>query len=114
MLNRAGLVVDVEALVQFLVGQSGRPREHLADLGDAAVKRRSLGVHLDPVAGREQHGFADVLPGEQVVQHLRHILRTGGSTLEQLGRRAAMVQPDRQQAHETARSIRAARDLRVS
>ncbi len=84
MLDRARLVVDVQAAVQLLERQPGGAGQHLADLGDAAVEGSRLGVDLDPVARGQQHRFADVLAGKQVMQHLRHVFGAHGGALEKL------------------------------
>ncbi len=54
VLHGARLVVHVKAAVQLLERHPGRTRQHLADLGDAAVEGGRLRVDLDAVAGGEQ------------------------------------------------------------
>ncbi len=66
------VVVHVEVAGQLGGRDAGLLGEHVADVAEAAVEAGDRRVDLDPVAGGEHHGLADVRLGDQLVQQAGH------------------------------------------
>ena len=74
-------------------------RQHLRDLGQAAVEGLDDRVDLHAVAGGDEHRLGDVLAGEEVVQDLRRVLGGHRDALEDGHLGGAVRDADQQEAH---------------
>ena len=97
--HRRGVVVDVEVVAEVLGGEEGDLGEEVADVLVGAVEALGHRVDLGAVAGREHDRLRDVLAGHEIVQGLRQRGVTDGHPLEQVERRAPVVQPDDDDGH---------------
>ena len=97
--DRRRVVVDVEVVGEVLGGEEGDLGEEVADVLVGAVEPLGDRVDLGAVAGGEHHGLGHVRARDQVVQRLRQRGIADGHALEQVERRAAVVQPDDDDGH---------------
>src|SRR3984885_1288719 len=99
VLDRAVLVVDVEAGGQLGGGDARVPRQQVAHPGDAAVEPADLGVDLHPVAGGDHERLGDVGQPRDVVQQLAERVAADGGALKRRDRCALVAQSDDEDAH---------------
>ena len=93
-------VADVGVLGQIVQRHAGVLGEHLAYHRQPAVERVDDGVHLDAVAGRQDHRLGDQGRLQHRVDDLRLIGFVRAAELFEHGdRRAAMRHPEKQHAH---------------
>jgi len=116
--NRPVLVVDVEMLTQLRERHARGGSERLADLGDRAVEGHDIGIHLDPVAGRQHQRLGDVLAAAHRNRQRRRASRVQSHCLEHGDRRRPVRQSQHDNAHgatsNTGTLVWAAGDLRCS
>ena len=93
------VVVDVEVVAEVLGGQERDLGEEVADVLVGAVEPLGDGVDLGAVAGGEHDRLGHVRAGDEVVQGLRERGVADGHALEEVERRAAVVQPDDDDGH---------------
>ena len=99
------VVVDVEVVGEVLGREEGDLGEEVADVLVGAVEPLGDGVDLGAVAGGEHHGLGHVGARDQVVQGLRQRGIADGHALEQVERRAAVVQPDDDDGHAVSPTV---------
>ena len=93
------VVVDVEVVAEVLGGEEGDLGEEVADVLVGAVEPLGHRVDLGAVARGEHDGLGHVLAGDEVVERLRQRGIADGHPLEQVERRAPVVQPDDDDGH---------------
>ena len=86
-------VVEAGQVVGELLGRHmGHLGEEVADVLVRTVELLGEYVHLDPVAGRQDHGLVDVLARREVGQRLGQARRRDRHALEQVERHGAVVE----------------------
>jgi hypothetical protein len=108
--DRLVLVVHRHVRGELLHRRAGLPGQHPAHLGDAAVEAVDLGEHLDPVAGGQHDGLADVVGVDQLVQCLDGVVGAHRELLEQRDRRGLVADADGQETHASTSTDPAAVD----
>ena len=107
------VVVDVEVVAEVLGREEGDLGEEVADVLVGAVEALGDGVDLGAVARGEHDGLGHVGAGDEVVQGLRQRGITDGHALEEVERRAAVVQPDDDDGHAVVSLRLRAREGRI-
>src|SRR6185437_11570868 len=99
MLDRAVLIVHVQAGGQLVRRNARVPGKQLAHPGDPAVEAAHLGVDLNPVAGGDHERLRDVRQQRDVVQQLAERVTADRGALEDRDRRALVAQANDEDAH---------------
>ena len=107
------VVVDVEVVAEVLGREERDLGEEVADVLVGAVEALRDGVDLGAVAGGQHHGLGHVGAGDEVVQRLGQRGVADGHALEEVERRAAVVQPDDDDGHAVVSLRLRAREGRI-
>ena len=99
MLHTGRGVVHVQVIGQLIQRSRGLASQHVGDVGQPPVEGGHHRVDLDAVAGGQQQRLSDMLPFQQLAQHLAGVRRGHRDPLQHLDRRAAVGHPDNHQAH---------------
>src|SRR5215470_5652823 len=99
MLDRAVLVVHVQAGGQLMLRNARVPGKQLAHPGNPAVEAAHLGVDLDPVAGGDHERLRDVRQERDIVQQLAERVTADRGALEDRDWRALVAQANDEDAH---------------
>ena len=106
VLGRRLRVAHVQMTAQFVHGEAGVLREQGHHVVERGVERLGRGVHLDAVAGGDDHRLVDVLAADQVLGQRVTVGFGDGHRLEQGDRRTVMGQSHQEDAHTRPPSAR--------
>ena len=99
MAHRAVLVMHVQVLGELVRRQAAVPREQFADRGDARVEPVHVGVHLNPVAGRDDEGLGHGFGLHDVAEQLGESVTAYRDALQGRHRGALVAKADHQHTH---------------
>src|ERR1051325_2127001 len=99
MVDRFVFVKAGETLAEILGRDVVELRKELAERTDAGVEAVDDRVYLGPIARRQDHGLPHMLRGARCMQCLRQLGRFEREALQQLERRALVVETGDEYRH---------------
>ena len=107
------VVPGVEVGTQLRSRTIGEVADHLPNVLHGVVEAGDVGVHLHPLACRQDNRFAHIPRIGEAGQHLGQVVGRDGQRLEELERRAAMVDPEGENGHGGTTSLGVLRSGRL-
>ena len=93
-------IVDVEMFGEIVEGKSGMTGENVANVSERRVKSFGPNIDLGAVAGREHHGFGNIVARNQIVEDLYDVIVGDIESLEVFDRNRPLIHSDNNDGHK--------------